>query len=118
VDFVLKFTYLFERRKSSMQGKVPIKISAQFLDTQLPLLKNSKRLLPPIPSHFQGVRDTKVSQVNTSEKHIEALAKSTSVSSEQRLYVRSLSSRQMGGPNGHMQTIPSLGELTIVGNTN
>ena len=38
VEFVLKFTYLFERRKSSMQGKVPLKILAQFIWTQLLLL--------------------------------------------------------------------------------
>lgn len=43
VEFVLKFTYLFERRKSSMQGKVPIKILAQFIATQLPLLPENFR---------------------------------------------------------------------------
>ena len=35
VDFVLKFSYLFESRKSSIQDKVPLKILAQYLFTHL-----------------------------------------------------------------------------------
>lgn len=35
VDFVLKFSYLFESRKSSIQDKVPLKILAQYLYTHL-----------------------------------------------------------------------------------
>ena len=35
VDFVLKFSYLFETRKSSIQEKIPLKILAQYLNTHL-----------------------------------------------------------------------------------
>ena len=97
VEFVLKFTYLFERRKSSMQGKVPIKILAQFIGTQLPLLPDDFktngyfRLYQAISKEYETRYQTLTHQssqnkqillvcksqtaINMMEKHIEDLAK-------------------------------------------
>lgn len=97
VDFVLKFTYLFERRKSSMQGKVPIKILAQFIGTQLPLLPEDFktngyfRLYQAISKEYETRYQSLTHQssqnkqillvckcqpaINMMEKHIEDLAK-------------------------------------------